>query len=123
MTPVVGAIGQSYTPTSSGTFAVTISNNGCSDTSECYTVSVPCILENNFTMYPNPTDGDFSIDLGQSCPTITISLTDVSGKLVLSRTYNDAKLLNLELEDAAAGVYMLTLESGDKKSTVRLLKE
>ena len=84
------------------------------------------VIENDFAdkllIFPNPTDGNFSIDLGEKYPTVTITITDLIGKLILSNTYNESQLLNLKLEKPA-GVYLLTIESGDKKVVIRLVKE
>ena len=84
------------------------------------------IIENNFgndlLIYPNPTNGIFSIDLGRNYQTVTITITDLNGKLIQSKTYNESKLLNLKLEKPV-GVYLLIIESGDKKTIIRLIKE
>lgn len=80
------------------------------------------VLRNALTVYPNPTDGDFSIDLGGTFNTVTITMTDLSGKLIQSKTYNESQLLNLKIEEPA-GVYLIKIESGDKKAVIRLLKE
>lgn len=77
---------------------------------------------NNFLIYPNPTDGDFSIDLGDNHKVVTITLTDLVGKIILSNTYNDSQLLNFNIEEPA-GVYLLIIESEDKKEAIRLVKE
>ena len=126
MTPISGAVNQSYTATTNGDYAVTITKNGCSDTSVCYSVTGVSIIENNFEngplLYPNPTDGNFSIDLGKNYQNLTITITDVRGKLIQSNTYTKSQLLNLKLEEPA-GIYFLNIESGNKNAVIRLLKE
>jgi len=126
MTIINGSTNQSYTATANGEYAVIVTNNGCSDTSACYTVIGAGIIENDFgnqlRLYPNPTDGDFSIDLGGTFNAVTITMTDLSGKLIQSKTYNESQLLNLKIEEPA-GVYLIKIESGDKKAVIRLVKE
>ncbi|MDB4286155.1 GEVED domain-containing protein [bacterium] len=126
LTPISGATTQSYTAPSNGDYAVIINNNGCSDTSACYTVVSVGIVENDFgtgfLVYPNPTDGNFSIALGAKYPSITITLTDIKGKFIQSNIYKDSQLLNLNIEEAA-GVYLLMIESEDKKAVIRLVRE
>lgn len=83
------------------------------------------IFENDITNevrpYPNPTAGDFTIDLkGYNNGTITV--IDLSGKIVQSTTYKDDQKLNLNI-DKAAGEYLLVIESNDKKSVVRVVKK
>ena len=80
------------------------------------------LINQEYLVYPNPTDGDFSIDLGETYQTVSISITDLSGKLIQSKNYNESQLVNLSLEEPV-GVYLLIIESGDKKAVVRLVKE
>ncbi len=126
MTPISGATNQSFTATTNGDYAVEVTNGSCVDTSVCASVTTVGIVENNFgnklLLYPNPTDGNFSIDLGETYQTVSISITDLSGKLIQSKKYNDSQLVNLSLEEPA-GVYLLIIESGDKKAVIRLIKE
>ena len=123
---ISGETNQSFTTTANGNFAVEITLNGCVDTSACYSVTSVGIIENSFgnglLIYPNPTGGNFSIDLGSNYQTVTITMTDVNGKVILSKTYNESQLLNLKLEEPA-GVYLLIIESKDKKAVIRLVKE
>ncbi|MCH2231840.1 MAG: T9SS type A sorting domain-containing protein [Crocinitomicaceae bacterium] len=77
---------------------------------------------NNIKLSPNPTKGNFSLELNETCNTGTITITDLNGKLIQSKTYNESQLLNLTLEEPA-GVYLLRIESGEKKALSRLVKE
>ena len=126
MTPIIEATNQSYTATANGDYAIIVTNNGCSDTSTCYTVTGVGIIENylgnELLLYPNPTDGNFSIDFGETYSSVTITMTDLNGKMIQSKTYNESQLLNLRL-DEPAGVYILVIQSGEKKAVIRLIKE
>lgn len=126
MTPISGATNQSFTATTNGDYAVEVTNGSCVDTSVCASVTTVGIVENNFgnklLLYPNPTDGDFSIDLGESYQAVSISITDLSGKLIQSKKYHQCQLAYLNLEEPV-GVYLLIIESGDKKAVIRLIKE
>jgi hypothetical protein len=126
MIAINGANSQSYNAIANGDYALMISKNGCTDTSNCYSVNGIGIIENNFgkafQLYPNPTDGELSIDLGSTYSEVSVTLTDMNGKLIQSRTYKNHKLLNLRLE-VPAGNYLMTIESGQKKTMIRLVKE
>lgn len=84
------------------------------------------IIENDFgnglLLYPNPTDGNFSIDLGKNYNNLTITMSDLNGRIIHSKNYNENQLLNLKIEEPA-GIYLLMIESGDKKAIIRLVKE
>ncbi|MBT5402491.1 MAG: T9SS type A sorting domain-containing protein, partial [Crocinitomicaceae bacterium] len=126
MTPISGAVGQSYTATANGDYAVIINHNGCTDTSECYTVNSVGIVENDFEtdvlIYPNPTDGNFSIDLGGVYETINVTIRDAGGKLIQSKTYTSSQILKLKL-DEAPGIYAVVIASDSKRAVVKLSKE
>lgn len=124
--PITGATGQSYTVTATGDYAVLVDYNGCSDTSDCYFVSTVGIIENDFgnelLLYPNPTSGDFSIDMGGVYQTIKINIADLNGKVIQSKTYYKSQILNLKL-DGPAGMYVLMIISENKEAVIRLIKE
>jgi hypothetical protein len=84
------------------------------------------VIENNFRngllIYPNPTKGNFYIDLRKNYKAVSITMTDLNGKFIQSSTYSESQLLNLKLEESA-GVYFLIIESGDKKAVIRLVKK
>lgn len=117
---------QSFTATSNGSYAVELTENGCADTTNCVSIITVGIIENDFEnellLYPNPTYGDFSIDLGKNYQAITITITDLGGKVILSKTFNDSQLLNLKLEEPA-GIYLLNIESVNNNAVIRLIKE
>jgi hypothetical protein len=123
---ITGETNQSYIPSSNGNYAVELTENGCVDTSACAVITLVGIIENNFEnqlrVYPNPTDGNFFIDLGMNYETTNVRLTDLNGKLIQSNSYNDSQFLHLKLE-VPAGVYLLVIESAEKKAVIRLVKK
>jgi hypothetical protein len=124
--PISGATMQSFTPTSNGSYAVQITQDGCIDTSACVVVTTVGVLENNFgssfNVYPNPTNGNFTIDLGDNYNSFTVKMTDLNGRIIQSKEYHNTNLLNLKI-DQSAGVYLLIIESAENKAIVRLIKE
>jgi len=125
MTEISGATSQSYTAIANGDYAVMVSNNGCSDTSSCYTVSTVGTINNEFgsdlLLFPNPTNGEFSIDMGEEYNTATITITDLTGRLIFSNIYNNRQLLNLKLTEPS-GVYLLIIQTENKRAVIRLVK-
>ena len=123
---ITGETFQLFTPTINGNYSVQLTENGCLDTSACLAITSVSVIENSFAnmlmMYPNPTSGNFSIDLGASYESSRVTITDVTGKLIYSRTINQSKVINLSI-DVPKGIYVVEVEAGDKKSIVRLVKE
>lgn len=126
MLPINGATNQSFTPTSSGNYALVITNNGCSDTSNCYSIQNVGIIENDFgdklLIYPNPTDGNFWIDLGEKYDAIKVNIFELRGNLLKSMLYHEKQLLELNV-DEPVGVYLLQIETENKKALIRLVKK
>ncbi|MFK7784868.1 MAG: T9SS type A sorting domain-containing protein [Crocinitomicaceae bacterium] len=126
MAPISGATNQFYTATANGDYAVIVTKNGCSDTSACFTVSGLGIVDNDFGIalraYPNPTKGQFSVDLGENYQDVTLQLLDLTGKVVQSNSYLEGQNLDLTI-DESAGVYLLKIDAEGKNAVIRLVKE
>ena len=126
MTPIGGETNQSFTATTNGDYAVVVTSNGCSDTSTCVEVSGLGFIENDFgagcVVYPNPTDGPLTIDMGAIYSSVEIKITDLSGKLIKSLSYEEGQLFDVTL-DEAAGTYLLIVKAEERRAVVRLVKE
>ena len=123
---ITGETNQSFSATTNGNYAIELTENGCIDTTACVAITSVGILENSFgdmlVVYPNPTNGNFSVDLGFIYENSQISIIDISGKLIDSKTISQSQILNLSLEEPA-GVYIISIQAGDKKAIIRLIKE
>lgn len=119
-----GEISQIFTPINNGNYAIQLTENGCVDTSACVSITTVGIMDNNFEssvkLFPNPTNGSFSIDLGMVQESIEISVTDISGKLIQSKTFNSTQLLNLLL-DEPAGIYFVDVRSNEMNIVIKLI--
>jgi hypothetical protein len=122
---IPGQTGSSFTPTVNGTYAVELTQNGCVDTTACVVISTIGIIENSFgdnlIVYPNPTSGNFTVDLGNTYRKTEIQITDILGKVIESQTVNNVQTLDLFVE-GRAGIYILTVRTEDKKAVIRILK-
>ena len=120
-----GETSQSFTATQNGNYAVQVNLNNCIDTSACYAVTTVGILENTFsndiTVYPNPTDGSLKIDLGETLSEFIVCIIDINGKLIQQSTYKNTKMIELNL-NVQPGIYLLTIDSGNRKASIRLIK-
>jgi len=79
-------------------------------------------VEKELLLYPNPTTGNFTVDLGKPYHTTIITITDLTGRVVQSNTFSQLQLLNLHIAKPT-GVYFLTITTGDKTTVIRLVKE
>lgn len=123
---ISGEINQSFTPSINGNYAVQLTENGCIDTSVCVSILTIGIIENGFgnklLVSPNPTIGDFSIDLGSVYKSAEISISDINGKLIRSELSENKQVINMSLREPT-GIYLLMIQAGDKTAVIRLIKD
>jgi hypothetical protein len=76
-----------------------------------------------FTVYPNPNKGEFSLSFqSQGEGTGTLSLTDVTGRIVLARTQSVERGLNVlnVSETLSAGLYLVRFQYGEAAYTAKI---
>jgi hypothetical protein len=111
---------QGYVPVTVGSYAVVVSDNGCTDTSSCFNflpVVVENIIDNNsITISPNPFTSVATIYFSEEQRNTSIKVIDVTGRLVNSEqlTGNSAKL---DMSGYAKGIYFVRIED-EKKNVV-----
>jgi hypothetical protein len=121
-----GQTKQSYVPTTSGKYAVEVTQKGCTDTSTCYSVIVAGIVENNFgtslSVFPNPTSGALFIELNAAYPSIQVNVFNANGELISTQQFKHLSQIHLEMK-GASGYYFVELNASNKKAVVKILKE
>lgn len=124
---ISGATNQNYTATANGSYAVLVTLSGCSDTSSCYVVSTTGIESqtelNNFSVYPNPTEGSFKIQFDKIQKETVVEVVDIIGQVIYYAEISDKQELELHIE-GAAGMYFLKVISEEKQlPVVRIIKK
>ena len=96
--------------TGTGTFAVEVTQNGCVDTSACYsiTLSIEEFENGDFKIYPNPTDGNFSINLTGLKGYQIVTILDTKGSIVYYDNVSAGGILPLDL-NLEHGMYIVKL--------------
>jgi len=127
--PLQGETLQHFIPQQSGSYAVIISEAGCSDTSACITVTITTIGVfkvpgyNTLHVYPNPTAGWLNLTLSKSEHTKTITLTDLQGRVVMQPFSTQNRTTSLDLHSLKAGVYLLTVHQGDQVFVQKVIRQ
>ncbi len=123
---IANETGQSFSTSSNGNYAVELTENGCVDTTTCVAITAVGVIENSFgnnlQIYPNPTHGNFSIELGTIFENLEVLITDLSGKVIISKNIAPSKIVNLSIEEPA-GIYIVSIRAGNQKAVIRLIKE
>ena len=98
-------------------FTTLISREGQLSTSE----------ETQLSVYPNPTNGLFTLRVdGSVAEAADLTLTDLTGRVVLSRTLQfeaGRNEIQLSLDEAAAGIYLLRVRSATIDRTVKVVRD
>lgn len=125
-TPITGATSQSYSATSNGSYAVIISINGCSDTSNCVPITGVGIEDRGFdsmaNISPNPSQESFNLNLWTAQKNIVVEVSDVTGKIVYIQSFESLKTTVLNTSDWGKGVYLLKLMNESSSATKRIVK-
>ncbi|MCE3296684.1 MAG: hypothetical protein K0R65_2398, partial [Crocinitomicaceae bacterium] len=122
--PVSGATAQSFTPPASGSYAVTVTKNGCSATSSCtpvFLVGLTALEQGGFTLYPNPGSGSFVVDFGKFLSGAELTILDASGKLVYENKQVSGESLPVEM-NVPAGVYFVHVYASGETTVLKLVK-
>ncbi len=80
----------------------------------------------NFSLYPNPNKGEFSLSFNsQSGENIDVAVHDISGRLVHSKKYNATSTFkeNISLNNVSTGMYLITVTDQEKTVTKKLIVE
>lgn len=112
---------RSFTPSSNGAYAVEVTKNGCTDTSNCVTFTSVGNIENNLesqlTISPNPTKGMLVIDFGNIIGWKQYTVRNMVGQLITAGKILDKNLLlNLNQQK---GIYLIEIELIDGSKTIR----
>lgn len=100
--------------------AVSFSTN-CNNNCSSLVNSIKNTRHDSLTIYPNPSDGKYFLDIGNSYDLVSISIIDINGKLILNEEFSNTKIYNFEL-NAPQGVYFLFVEILDSRTTLKLIK-
>ena len=80
----------------------------------------------NFVLYPNPNKGNFTVQFNStSNKEVCILVHDMRGRTILNNKYSNTGLFfqNVQLNQVQAGVYLVTVQDGDKKVVKRIIIE
>jgi hypothetical protein len=122
----------SFTPTTSGNYFIGFHNNtpaftGATNVNYVFidSFSVTSPLSNDsfsiskFDIYPNPTSNVLNISNSNNTEINNISISDLNGRVI--KNVNGVTSINVS--DLNAGVYFVTIETTEGKSTKKFIKE
>lgn len=122
---ISGATNQAYTPASSGTYAVQITDSGCIDTSSCHNVTVIGVqdaVRRKLSVYPNPAGERIFIDMSRYAGQVHVSIVNILGEEVHS-SQEDKTNIEIETSGWAPGIYFVKLKADDGEVFAKVVVE
>lgn len=126
-TPISGSTNQSFTPSTNGNYAVIVSDNNCTDTSDCIAINnlglnINTELSNKYNVYPNPTNNEITIEFGHEHSAMTVTLISAIGKEQKIIDCSNVTSRKLNLKDLNPGVYFLLFKGDSTRSVQEIIK-
>jgi hypothetical protein len=109
---IPGATDSVFTPSQNGSYAVIVTQNGYSDTSDCIVVNNVGISEPELigiSLYPNPTSDVLNIDKGSNT-SLEITITNSAGAMV-HHSNSQNQITTINMAQMATGMYVVTLKN------------
>jgi|GEM_PF-236949 len=82
-------------------------------------MSVEKLGDSKSSVYPNPNNGVFYLDLPESGK---VTITDINGKIVYQET-QQGFAAKIDISDCVAGIYIATIQTGENTQTIKLIKQ
>lgn len=122
-TAIAGETGQSFTPTATGDYGVTITLTGCVATSACITytfLSTKAVEYAGFKVYPNPTTDILNIEYTSDIS--NVSVYNLLGQQVLNKK-GTATSTDIDLSGLNTGTYLVKVEANNASKTIKVFKK
>jgi C1A family cysteine protease len=74
------------------------------------------------SIYPNPTSGIFKISLGNLSEG-SLQISNMLGSIVYTNNFKNQNEMEINIQSQMAGIYILTIISGNQKFTEKIIKE
>lgn len=84
---------------------------------------IKSIKELSINFFPNPVKDKCYINIeNKNNENILVKLFNASGELLISKNYDPAKKIELDLERLEKGMYVLSVQQGTKTSSIKIIK-
>jgi hypothetical protein len=113
------------------TYIVTVTDSiGCSNSDTITVTFTTCAgdkeeeMNNYISLYPNPNNGTFFVDVITQSSSVEFNLVDLTGKVIYSEIINSGNITRkqLDLQSQPAGIYLLVIKLDNMSKTLRISK-
>lgn len=124
---IVGETNQTFVAVSNGAYAVAVTENGCTDTSICYTVNGvgtnELSLFNSIKIFPNPVNQNLFIISEYPLQEANIRILDIYGQIVSESDHVSTNQLIIDMSAVTSGNYFVEITDRNNKYIKKILKE
>lgn len=121
-----GETNQSFTATVNGNYAVIVTENNCTDTSDCFEISTIGIKEvkanNLFSFYPNPVKDYITIASTLGFDNTVIKVIALTGQTIHEERVSSVKEHTINLSTYASGIYFIEVNQNGKLNRMKAIK-
>ncbi len=80
--------------------------------------------KNDIKIYPNPTNGLFTIDVNNNENyNVEIIVKDLTGKIIYANSFNNSASNNIDLSCQSAGIYIIQIKMGNEIYNTQVVKQ
>ena len=122
---IPNAINQTYTATTSGSYAVILTKANCVDTTACFPVTISVaenINELPLQIFPNPATNNLNISFERNMENIMVAVYTLEGKWLFEKQFLNQKECKIELKDMINGTYLLRVNT-DKGNAIKIFQK
>lgn len=115
LAPIPGATAQQFIPTLPGTYALSVTKNGCNDTSACYTITtigLNDITASDVRIFPVPARDEVTIILNVQGE-YTAAIYDLTGRNMLTDDIRFGKSISIPVNNLETGAYLLGIRKNE----------
>jgi hypothetical protein len=76
--------------------------------------------DNSFVIYPNPTAGSFSIDLGRVYSDAVVTITAPDGRIIQKEERKNGQVFDMEM-NALPGIYLVTITTDKERAVFKIV--
>lgn len=113
---IPGATSKQFIPTTPGSYALSVTKNGCNDTSSCYTITTigfnDLIANEDVRIYPVPANQKINIELATEGD-YAASIFDLTGRQMESDNYSFRRVISIPVASLESGAYLVGIRKNE----------